>query len=90
MGTGHHLGYGRFVRWWLSARCQGAFDDSQDQPQADQDDDEAEKLAHGFRKVLIYGFFCTRSREQFEEKPGESNRKFRGLRARDALLKWSG
>ncbi len=63
MGTGHHLGYGRFVRRWLSARCQGAFDDSQDQPQADQDDDEAEKLAHGFRKVLIYGFFCKRSRE---------------------------
>ena len=51
MGAGHHFGHRRFIWRRLSERCQGALDDCQDQPQADQDDDEAKKLAHGFGKV---------------------------------------
>nr|WP_172425923.1 hypothetical protein [Sulfuricaulis limicola] len=46
MGAGYHFGHGRFIWRRFLERCQCAFDDCQDQPQADQDDDEAKKLTH--------------------------------------------
>jgi hypothetical protein len=61
MGAGHHFGHCRFIWRWLSERYQGAFDDCQDQPQADQDDDEAEKLAHNSSgKVCLYDYLTQR------------------------------
>lgn len=63
MGTGHHFGHRWFIWRWISARCQGAFDDSQDQPQADQDDDEAKELTHNYREGLIKYDYLTQRRE---------------------------
>ena len=46
MSTNDHTSYSGFTDGWFLAGSQGALDDLQDQPQANQDDDEAKKLTH--------------------------------------------
>jgi hypothetical protein len=60
-GAGHHFRHGRLVWRWLSERYQGALYDCQHQPQADQDDDEAKKLAHNSSgEVCLYDYLTQR------------------------------